>query len=181
MPGLFYIFALLAVLAAIGVLVFRQPLYSAFCLVANMVILAALFAGLDAHFLAATQLIVYAGAIMVLVVFVIMLLSLEVEEQMPSVAGVLISSLIGVGFLALLIPALQGQFGSSIAIESIQGSVKAIGSLLFTKYVFPFEASSILLMVALVGAVALAKDTGVKDTGGKGTAAKSKGLKEGGS
>ncbi len=102
MPGLFYIFALFAVVAGVGVVLFRQPLYSAFCLVVNMVILAALFARLDAHFLAASQLIVYAGAIMVLVVFVIMLLSLEVEEQMPSVVNVVISGLIGLAFVLMI-------------------------------------------------------------------------------
>ncbi len=154
---IWYIIAGLTLASALGVLIMKKPLYSAFCLVLHLFMIAALFALLDAHFLATAQIIVYAGAIMVLVVFVIMLLSLDGAEKKPSyfLGGL---SLVAIfALFKMLLPALRDTF--SVSGTNLQGDVKSIGLLLYTKYIYSFEVASILIMVAIVGAVILAKRT----------------------
>lgn len=145
--------------SAIGVVLFRNVLYSALCLIINLLVVAALFATLGAHFLATVQIIVYAGAIMVLVVFLIMLLNLKVEN--PKKFGLIYSfmTLITAGaFLWCVIPLIHGAF--KVFPENnipVQGTVKAIGQVLYRDYIYPFEATSLLILAAIVGAVMLAK------------------------
>ncbi|MBI2082504.1 MAG: NADH-quinone oxidoreductase subunit J [Deltaproteobacteria bacterium] len=155
----FYIFSGLTVLTALFVISFRNTLSAAFSLVLCLFGVACLFALLGAHFLAAMQVLVYAGAIMVLFVFIIMLLDLgkgallKIKLNFPAVVGVLFGSYLGVllvlrlGYLSLSFPPLPDRFGE----------VREVGRLLFTNYLIPFEVASILLLVAIVGAVVLAK------------------------
>lgn len=157
MTILFWIFAVLAVLSALGVLFSRAPLHSAFFLVMNLMIVAGLFATLNAHFLAAAQIIVYAGAIMVLVVFVIMLLSITGQERKPFSLLFVVAALAGgAGLAGLLLPLVQSHLPSGQG-HVVQGTVAGIGELLFTQYLYPFEAASILILAAIVGAVMLAR------------------------
>ncbi|HEY8678414.1 MAG TPA: NADH-quinone oxidoreductase subunit J [Candidatus Dormibacteraeota bacterium] len=159
-------FALLAaweLVTAAGVVAFRRPIYNALSLVANMLGLAILFLILNAQFLFAAQIIVYAGAVMVLFVFIIALLNpgLDLTLRRGStewiygiVFGVVFAGLFG----ALLYNrGLSGRTGADTpeAISAI-GSVQSIGVALYTKFLFPVEVTSILLLVAAVGAVYLA-------------------------
>ena len=162
----FYVFAVMAVGGALSVLLFRSPVYSAMALVGTFGFLAAIFILLGSEFVAAVQILIYAGAIMVLFLFVIMLLNLRTVEpftlkwSLPKVVGVAVS----IGILAQLIGAITspaarlGPMGpySPERIAS-DGAVEIIGQLLFTDYVLPFEVISVLLMVAVIGAVIIAK------------------------
>ena len=168
MMVVFVIAAVLALVAAVGVVAFKNPIHSALSLVANLLSVAVLFAALDAHFLAATQVVVYAGAIMVLVVFMLMLLNVKTERRTRRenlLTGVAIVA--GAGFLIYLVPLVQEAFsgvphhgsahGPVGAPVPLEGTVKAMGLRLFTDYIFLFQASGVLLMTAIVGAVMLAK------------------------
>jgi len=161
---LFILFAGLAVGCAIGVVAQRHPLYSAISLIGVFISLACLYVMLAAPFIAAVQVIVYAGAIMVLVVFVILLLNVEVEERrrtrlaflVPAaviMAGVLIAE---VSFVLYSVPTAPGQGNQSI-VASDTGLTASIGTALFTTYLLPFEITSILLLMAIVGAMTLAR------------------------
>jgi len=162
----FYIFATLAVLGALGVLLLPSPVYCALSLVATLISVAGIFLLLNQEFVAAIQVLVYAGAIMVLFLFVIMLLNLRSTEgfrlkwSVPKMLGVALAA----GLLAQLVglftaPAARlgppGEYTAQRLAE--EGAVEAVGNLLFTRYVLPFEVISILLMVAVMGAVVLAK------------------------
>jgi NADH-quinone oxidoreductase subunit J len=156
----FYIFAGISVVSAILVISFRNTLSSAFSLVMALFGVACLFALLGAHFLAAMQILVYAGAVMVLFVFVIMLLNLGREELLkvkmsfPAVVGILFG-----GYLATLLVLRLGYLSEPFKTMEANdyGTVRSVGRLLFTDYLIPFELTSILLLVAIVGAVVLAK------------------------
>lgn len=158
---LFFLVATVMVLAGLGVVLCKNPLHSALSLILTMIGVAVIFAMLDAHFLSVVQLIVYAGAIMVLVLFVLMLLQSK-EETYPhgSMTTAVLGIFAGVGFLYLLAPLLTTGFTELEAVSlnpahsgRADGSVEAIGLLLFTEYVFPFEIASLLIMVGIVGAV----------------------------
>ena len=170
----FIVAALLTVASGIGVVAFKNPIHSALSLVANLLGVAALFAALDAHFLAAVQIVVYAGAIMVLVLFMLMLLNVKTERRTKRENFLtLLAVLSGLGFVAFVVPLVHDAFLSlpshaGSAVNSVAGSagpqgaalegtVKAIGVKLFTEYMFLFQASGILLMTAIAGAVMLAK------------------------
>lgn len=159
MGWVFYPLAFLTLASALGVVLFRNPINSALSLILNLLMVAALFADLDAHFLAAAQIIVYAGAIMVLVMFVIMLLNAKAEPPTSfTTAYLLVSSILALIFVVFL-----GQYFSqafpappqSGAVE--EGTVANIGRLLYGSYIYPFEIASILIFVGIVGAVFLAK------------------------
>ena len=156
---IFTIMALIVVASAIGVVAFRNPIHSALSLVTNLLTIAGLFAQLDAHFLAAVQIIVYAGAIMVLVLFVLMLLNVKTEE--PKGWALVFTSLVVVAgciFAALIIPTLNTAFEVFPDPKGdVVGSAVNIGRVLYTEYLFPFEAASVLIMAAIVGAVMLAR------------------------
>ena len=156
----FGILAVLVVGSAAGVLLKRNPIHAALFLVTNLGSVAGLFLMLGAEFLAAAQVIVYAGAIAVLFVFAIMVLIPGKEETGPDplrgqrvmavpLAGIF---LILVG-LVLRSAVLRGS-GPSVPVP---GGVEALGRLLFTDYLFPFEVTSLLLLVAIVGVIALAR------------------------
>jgi len=159
---LFILFAGLAIGCAIAVVAQRHPLYSAISLIGVFISLACLYLMLAAPFIAAVQVIVYAGAIMVLVVFVIMLLNVEEEEHrrprlsyLVPVSIALAAVLIGeVAFVLYSVP--TAPF-TPIDNNSSVGLTASIGTGLFTKYLLPFEITSVLLLMAIVGAMSLAR------------------------
>ena len=159
----FFLFALVAVASAVLVVLFRNPVHSALSLVTTLFCLAGLFVLLDAHFLAAVQVIVYAGAIMVLCLFVIMLLNLGHPDALEPATGRsrrVTVLLVVVALLAELAYMAGRQMGMPPAPESAEiaaENVPYIGKLLYTDYLFPFEVASMILLVALVGVIVLVK------------------------
>ena len=165
---LFYVFAAVAVIASLLVIAQRNPIYSVLFLIASFGALSALYVLLEAPFVAMIQIIVYAGAIMVLFLFVVMLLNApheDTEEDLargvrPSMSGgvkvfgVLLALTLAVEMMwALMVSRRSGdQFAGEAA-----SSVAAIGRTLFTDYAFQFEVTSVLILVALIGAVVLAR------------------------
>jgi NADH-quinone oxidoreductase subunit J len=162
----FYIFAAIAVIASIGVVGQRNPMHSVMLLITSFGALAGLYVLLDAPFSAVTQIIIYAGAIMVLFLFVVMLLNAAREEPAPGLLsavgprglkiGVVLSVLIGLEIVWALSKIGLGWFSQDPAAASIS-SVALIGASLFTRHAFAFEATSILILVAMVGAVVIAR------------------------
>jgi NADH-quinone oxidoreductase subunit J len=159
----FLAFAAVAVVAAVGVVVNRSPLQSALSLIVCFGAFAAEYVMLKAQFIAAIQIIVYAGAIIVLFLFVIMLLSVRAEEskvetnRAGKVAAVFV---IGGGMLASLLYAMRPATtvgGYSAARSADVGTVESIGKALFTDYLLPFEMTSVLIIMAIVGAMVLAR------------------------
>ncbi|MBI4418422.1 MAG: NADH-quinone oxidoreductase subunit J [Ignavibacteriales bacterium] len=141
----------------------RSPVLAVLYLILNFFSLAGLYLTLQAQFIAVIQILVYAGAIMVLFLFVIMLLNLRDEERLTEKISV--RKMIGVGLsAAVLLQVLYvlGFSGSDLPVRDVAraeelGSVESIGKALFTDFLFPFEVTSIVLIVAIVGAVILAK------------------------
>ncbi|HEY6004304.1 MAG TPA: NADH-quinone oxidoreductase subunit J [Anaeromyxobacter sp.] len=159
----FGLFATLAVVAAGGVLVSRNSVYAAMNLVAAFFFLAGIYVLLVAHLIAFMQILVYAGAVMVLFLFVIMLLSIGDEHLVKerTKAMQLVGVLGAVGLAAVLGTAITeaGERTAEMpALPATFGTVKAVGNVLFTDYLLPFEATSLLLLVAIVGAVVVAKE-----------------------
>ena len=164
---LFWAFAGLALASALACITRRSPVASALWLVVTLFALAALFVLLDAQFIAVLQLLVYAGAIMVLFLFVIMLLNLGHPGPMDvkGPVGVGTAFLLGGVLLfqlwilrqAALPASIQLPPGSVARLQQEQGFVAAIAQPLFDTYLIPFEITSLLLLAALVGAVVLAK------------------------
>jgi len=163
---LFILFAGLAIGCAISMVAQRNPLYSAISLIGVFVGLACLYVMLAAPFIAAVQVIVYAGAIMVLVVFVIMLLNVEEEERRPlrlrallPIAVVLAAILFAeAAFIIFFVYASPGTPTTNV---SDIGLTSSIGAGLFTSYLLPFEITSLLLLMAIVGAITLARRGGL--------------------
>jgi NADH-quinone oxidoreductase subunit J len=165
---LFFVFAGLIVASSLGVVAMRNPIHSALNLVVALLSVAGLFAMLEAHFLATVQIIVYAGAIVVLVLFVLMLLNIKVEPlTRREYTYQLLALAAGIVFLTLVVPTILGAFqdfpvsrvasiGSGRGDLAV-GTVKAVGELLYTRYVLTFEAASVLIMVAIAGAVMIGK------------------------
>lgn len=167
---LFYVFAAVALGGAIGMVTRKNPIGSLLSLVLTLASLAAIFVLLDAHFLAAIQVIVYAGAIMVLFLFVIMLLNLghdyhpDIRGGLWAVLGFAVSGLLG-GLLAWRLGGTGDPVGMALAggPEALQAMLEehnAVGAIafpLFRDYLVPFEVTSVLLLVAIVGAIVLAK------------------------
>jgi NADH-quinone oxidoreductase subunit J len=155
----FWFAAVLAVAGALGIVLQRNPFYSVLALVVHLIALAVLFLLLNAEFLAAAQVIVYAGAIMVLFVFAIMVLIPGKEETGPDPRRGLRAWAIPVAallFLQVLIWLLLSR-GASPTGPPPTGGVEVIGRLLFTDYLFPFELTSVLLLAAMVGVLLLAR------------------------
>jgi NADH-quinone oxidoreductase subunit J len=161
---IFSIVAAVATICSVLVITSRSPVNSALSLIATMISLAILFLLLNAPFLATIQVIVYAGAIMVLFLFVIMLLNLSKDEFGPDrrraqrFFAILFCFLLLIGITTVLS---VGKFGSTTG-ESGSGvatpaGVEPLARLLFTKYLLPFELASVLLLVAIVGAIVMAK------------------------
>src|SRR6478752_2682700 len=152
--ALFYIFAVLTLLCALMVIgnpFSRNPVTSAMFLVLTIASLAGLFVLLHAFFLAAVQILVYAGAVMVLFLFVIMLLDLPAEEKRKVKTAGVIAGLISVGtILGTILRSLTQASLNPDPIQTVEGSTKTLGGLLFTEYLLPFEIVSVLLLVAMV-------------------------------
>ena len=156
----FWIFTLPLLASAAGVVVARNPVNAAISLVVSFFFLAGLYVLLLAHLLAFLQVLVYAGAIMVLFLFVIMLLTTADDEiqrtrlkamQAFGVAG-------AAGVVAVVVSALSDLGPLPMRLVGPDfGTVKAVGRILFTQYILPFEATSLLLLVSIVGAVVVAK------------------------
>ena len=157
----FVVFAVPLVLTAIGVVTSKSPMYAAMNLVAAFFFMAGIYVLLSAHLIAFMQILVYAGAVMVLFLFVIMLLSLgnEDQEQERPRAMQLLGAAGAFGLVLLVAYATRETMDASSAVVAADfGTVKAVGRVLFTQYLLPFEATSLLLLVAIVGAVVVAKE-----------------------
>jgi len=155
---LFFFFAAVVVGAAINVLVQRHVLYSALSLILMLTAMSVLFILLRADFLAVINVIVYAGAIMVLFIFVIMLLNLPQDEDGADRLRWLKFLGIPLGlFFLFLVGATVWNVEPASAQAQLVGSPQAIGQSLFTEYLLPFEATSLLILIALIGAVIFAK------------------------
>jgi NADH-quinone oxidoreductase subunit J len=159
-PIVFHIAAFVTVFATVLMILQENPVTSAVLLVASFFSLAVIYVGLDAHFVAALQILVYAGAIMVLFIFVIMLLNLREDELVRDKPNAkrLIVALIGAGLFAFLarfifkIPSVE-----FAALPERFGTVHEVAKVMLTDYVVPFELLGLLLLVGLVGAIVLGK------------------------
>jgi NADH-quinone oxidoreductase subunit J len=166
---LFYVFASVAVVASLLVIAQRNPIYSVLLLIASFGALSGLYVLLDAPFVAVTQIVVYAGAIMVLFLFVVMLLNAPHEEtdydesvhplrrRGPMRFGAALAAALIVELLWALT---KGGGETGVFPAAAVSSVRAIGRSLFTDYAFAFEVTSVLILVAMVGAVVLARREG---------------------
>lgn len=175
---IFYAFAALIALSSVMVVASRNPVTSAIFLVLDLFLLAGVYAMMDAHFVAIIQVLIYAGAIVVLFMFVIMILNVSPDSRerfnIPaSELGVLLLTV--VGFIVVGILLARGEPGvasgpmTAEAIAQAGGNTYVVGMVLFTKYLWPFELASILILLAIIASVVIAK----KDKPEKGAAATS--------
>ncbi|MBI5575883.1 MAG: NADH-quinone oxidoreductase subunit J [Deltaproteobacteria bacterium] len=157
-PILFIIFGAIAVGGSIMVVTRRHPMSSALYLILTLFAVAALFVLRQAHFLAAIQVIVYAGAVVVLFIFVIMLINVP-ENKLPveRVTGLRLLGVVAAGLLILESAVLARRLAIPSGSTADAGSVQAVGRALFTDYLLAFEITSVLLLAAVIGAIALAK------------------------
>jgi NADH-quinone oxidoreductase subunit J len=161
---LFLILALVSVASAVAMLFSRNAVYSALFLIVNFGTIAVFYLLLGAPFLAVAQVTVYAGAIMVLFLFVIMLLGAEqlrqrqtISWQQPLAIGLGIALLVEAWYIIFSFGAKEGQLPFFSALPLNSGSPTAIAELLFNQYLLPFEVTSVLLLVAMIGAIVLTK------------------------
>jgi NADH-quinone oxidoreductase subunit J len=159
--ALFYIFAALTLVSGLMVIAnpfTRNPVTSAMFLVATIGSLAGLFVMLHAFFLAAVQVLVYAGAVMVLFLFVIMLLDLRVEERRTFNKFGIGAGVIGIASLGyIFLSTIWSTHPGERANPALEGATVPLGKTLFTNYLLPFEIVSVLLLVAMVGVILLSK------------------------
>ena len=164
--SVFVVAAVLVLSGAFGVVLFRNPIHSALSLVVTLCGIAILFVEQEAHFLAAVQVIVYAGAIVVLFLFVIMLLGVDRTERLrrEPLPGhrilAIIVSLVIAGLVVVLVDWNWNATGAASQGGAANGpgsNVQKLANSIFTQYLFPFEATSVLLVIAVVGAVVLAR------------------------
>ncbi|MFK5924753.1 MAG: NADH-quinone oxidoreductase subunit J [Verrucomicrobiota bacterium] len=159
---LFYIFSALTVIGALGVIVNKNPVTSAFCLIAAFIGLAALFIQLDAYLVGIIQILVYGGAVMVLFLFIIMLMDLPSEERRKfgwsAVAG---GILVGCVFVVQLVRVLGDYSAGSRVMQDlpvgVESDVEQIGKLMFTQYYFPVQVVGVLLLISTIGVIVLSK------------------------
>jgi NADH-quinone oxidoreductase subunit J len=162
---LFWLLAVVALIAAGSMIIQRNPVHSALFLIITLLSLAGLFLLLSAYFLAVIQIIVYAGAIMVLFLFVIMLLDIRRVEVAPSRVKLQksLGILLGVIFLLETLLVLRsgvitdGAAAAAMPLPEDFGTAVALGRVLFTSYFFPLQLAAVLLFVALIGAIVLSK------------------------
>ncbi len=172
----FFYFAGIIVLTSILVVALRNPIYSALSLLIMFFHVAGLYVTLRAEFLAAVQVIVYAGAILVLYLFVVMLLNVKREDRYHPqfLLGTLLGlTLLTEGLLLVFrgtvpeqpasVPAATGATQAGSSVLPLVGNTETIGEVLFSTYLYPFEIASLILLVAMIGAIVLAK----KDIGGR--------------
>lgn len=164
MEAFIYLFGFLTLVSACGVVFSRKSLHSALSLVTTLFLVAVHFALLGADFLAALQIMIYAGAIMILVVFVIMLMGLDKDVDRKSLGLPGYFALCLSGFFGVLIAYVVGNRAIfSIAEKQVRTQVynaspNGVGALLFSEYVYAFEVTGVLLLAAIIGAVVLAHD-----------------------
>ena len=162
---IFYPLAGLCIVFALGVIINNSPVNSAMSLIGMMLGLAGIFILQQAHFIAILQIIIYAGAIMVLFIFVIMLLNLKDKgeddkwkSRDKNILMNFLGGLLALGVLYKIIDSINAaDFNSPATPPETFGTVREVGTILFTEFVLPFEVASILLLVAMIGAVVLAK------------------------
>jgi NADH-quinone oxidoreductase subunit J len=162
---LFYSLAAVMVVSSLMVILRKNPVHSALFLILTFLCLAGLYLLLNAQFIAAIQVIVYAGAIMVLFIFVIMLLNLESEVASKGGHGLqkfwatVISIVLAISFVSIMtVKVFTGEKGIfSPETVNAAGNSEVIGRLLFTEFLLPFEITSVLLLAAIIGAIVLAK------------------------
>jgi len=160
---LFWVLAPVALGSGIAMVLARNAVHSALLLVLNFFALSVFYVMLDAHFLAAVQVIVYAGAIMVLFLFVIMLLGVDRRESLDESIRFQrpLALLLGAGFVGVAVFTIHSTLGTAtfqgLSEANAPGNVEAVGRVLFTKYTFPFEVASVLLIVAAIGAMVLGR------------------------
>ena len=161
--GLFLLLSAVAVIAALGVIFNRNAVHSALALLVNFIVLAVLYLLLDAQFIAAIQVMVYAGAIVVLILFVVMLLGAGGEMKIASWLNWRTTFVVAAGFVLLTLigtAVFDGEIGGAAGSATpeqiaVVGQTQAIGAALFTEFLLPFELTSVLLLVGLLGAVVL--------------------------
>ena len=157
----FFVLALVAIATALGMLLSKNAVYAAIFLVLNFATVAVFFLTLGGSFIAVTQVAVYAGAIMVLFLFVIMLLGAEKLGQSQTLKWqrplAILLALILVFQTGYVLFSQTGQFENVAALPDGFGSPKAVGQLLYSQYLLPFEVTSILLLVAMIGAILLTR------------------------
>lgn len=160
---LFVVLALTAAISSVAMVTRRNPVYSALFLILNFFALAGIYLLLNAQFIAVVQVIVYAGAIMVLFLFVIMLLNTEKEQPIFSqskqlkIFAVVIVGLIFLQIAFLLFKSEPSALVSGTAADVSNGTIEKIGQDLYSRYIIPFEAAGFLLLAATIGALMLAK------------------------
>lgn len=167
---LFWFLAIVTLVSGLSVILMSNPIYSALCLAMTMVGISALFVTLNAFFIAGVQLIVYAGAVMVLFTMVIMLFDLKKDIQAftrgkftgaVKIASVGLLAGLVVGAIAMSVNLMGEQTAENpVMAGSGMETTKALGNILFSKYIFGFEALGVLLLIIAVGAVALARSKG---------------------
>ena len=156
--ALFLLVAALSIASALMVVLHRNPVYSALGLVSTLALTAVLFLGLDAQIVGFLQIIVYAGAIVVLFLFVIMLLNLQVEQDAFAPPMMVVVGMGGgVGLATIVALGLAGTKVPAATLTEGFGATVPLAERLFTTYLLPFELTSILLLVAIIGAVVLGK------------------------
>ena len=160
---LFWVLAILALLSAIWVVTARNPIHSVLALIATFFCLSGHYILLNAQFLAAVNIIVYAGAIMVLFLFTIMFLNLRKEDEesktnLTKMAAVVVGGLLMVMLITIFrAKSAQVPTFNPVAFDSRTGLVENLGNLLYSDYILPFELASVLFLVAMVGAVMLGR------------------------
>jgi len=163
--AVFIVGAIICLVGAVGVVISRNPVHSALSLVSTLFGVAVLFIAQDAEFLAAVQVIVYAGAIVVLFLFVIMLIGVDQSDRLETdpLAGqrvlAAVTALLVAGGLTtvILVGSITGKPSTTAKASTDAPNVEALGRELFTDYLFAFEITSVLLVIAVVGAVVLAR------------------------
>ena len=162
----FWFFATLMIAFGVSVVLLRNPVSCAMCLVMSFIALAALFVTLDATFIGIIQILVYAGAVMVLFLFIIMLLDLRTEKSRRLNVGATLGGVLVVGtFLSILIQVVSSYPVFSKPLPALAGSqtqigdVKLVGMTLFHSFGLPFEVVGVLLLVATVGVIVLSRKT----------------------
>lgn len=158
--NLFYFLSFVAVLSALMVVFSKNPVHSVLYLIITFFAIAGHYVLLNAQFLAAVHVIVYAGAIMVLFLYVIMLLNLNQESESHKSTLMKLAATISAGLLlVVLVGSIRGSEQMMVQPQQVEvGSVKDMGRVLFKEFLLPFEISSVLLLVAMIGAVMLGKN-----------------------
>jgi len=172
----FYLFAALAVAAALGVVMARSAVRSALALALVFLALAAMYILLNSPFLAVAQIMIYAGAVLILFLFVIMVLNPRLDivgarTTAQTIAAIIFTVALGVMVIGAVVggqlaPA-TGQYTSEFLSRPENGNVQVIGTLLYSEFLLPFEIASVLLLVAIVGAMTLARREPVAHSGSK--------------